>query len=116
MLFTRGPAAWPWMRRLTSTFTTRSCSAGFPNACGAISTAPLETDWRFGLCISLDGFSGTKEDRMGRVALITGAAHGIGRACAFRLSETGAGLSLVDRDRKSTRLNSSHSQISYAGV
>ena len=40
---------------------------------------------------------------MGRVALITGAAHGIGRACAFRLSETGAGLSLVDRDEKALR-------------
>src|SRR2546430_8298475 len=103
---------------------------------------------------------------MGRVALVTGASQGIGRACALALAESGAMIALaarneeklaavakeieskggqaatfrmdvsneadvkaavkavlerfgkieilVNKDRKSTRLNSSHSQISYA--
>ncbi|OGQ52696.1 MAG: hypothetical protein A3I10_07945 [Deltaproteobacteria bacterium RIFCSPLOWO2_02_FULL_57_26] len=37
---------------------------------------------------------------MGRVALVTGAAHGIGRACAFRLAEIETEFSLVDRDEE----------------
>ena len=37
---------------------------------------------------------------MGRVAAVTGAAHGIGRACAFRLAETVTEFSLVDRNEE----------------
>lgn len=40
---------------------------------------------------------------MGRVALVTGAAHGIGRACAFRLAEIETEFSLVDRDEEGLR-------------
>src|SRR5688572_31844472 len=35
-------------------------------------------------------------------------------SCLFKASERGAGLRSALEDRKSTRLNSSHSQISYA--
>src|SRR5262245_55585494 len=35
-----------------------------------------------------------------RVAVITGAARGIGSAIAFRLAEAGANLFLLDRDEK----------------
>ena len=44
----------------------------------------------------------------GKVAFITGAARGQGRAHAVRLAEEGSDIVAVDIDRKSTRLNSSH--------
>jgi 3-hydroxybutyrate dehydrogenase len=37
-------------------------------------------------------------DLTGRTALVTGAASGIGRACALRLSAAGAAVTAVDRD------------------
>src|SRR2546430_11585240 len=45
---------------------------------------------------------------------VMGAGRGIGTAIARALDAAGARVALVARDRKSTRLNSSHSQISYA--
>ncbi|MFB7992215.1 3-hydroxybutyrate dehydrogenase [Streptomyces sp. NPDC056002] len=39
-------------------------------------------------------------DLGGRIALVTGAAGGIGRACALRLAAAGAKVRAVDRDRE----------------
>jgi 3-hydroxybutyrate dehydrogenase len=38
-------------------------------------------------------------DLAGRTALVTGAASGIGRACAVRLARAGAAVTLLDRDK-----------------
>lgn len=40
----------------------------------------------------------TPLDLGGRTALVTGAAGGIGRACALRLAAAGAKVRAVDRD------------------
>ncbi len=37
-------------------------------------------------------------DFTGRIALVTGGASGIGRACALRLAASGAAVAIVDRD------------------
>src|SRR5215813_584595 len=39
----------------------------------------------------------------GKLAVVTGAAAGIGRACALRLAQEGARLALLDRDATGLR-------------
>lgn len=46
----------------------------------------------------LPGPHATSLDLGGRTALVTGAAGGIGRACALRLAAAGAKVRAVDRD------------------
>src|SRR3712207_8877265 len=50
----------------------------------------------------------------GHVKICVYGAGAIGGHLAGRLAKGGAELSVVARDRKSTRLNSSHANISYA--
>ncbi|MER8766416.1 MULTISPECIES: SDR family oxidoreductase [unclassified Mesorhizobium] len=46
---------------------------------------------------------GLEQELAGRIALVTGAASGIGRQVAFGLAERGAHLLLVDRERENLR-------------
>src|ERR1700722_11283061 len=49
----------------------------------------------------------------GRVALITGASQGIGRACALKLAATGATLALAARNQE--KLSELMAEITAAG-
>ena len=49
----------------------------------------------------------------GRVALVTGASQGIGRACALRLAEDGAALAVAARNQE--KLNELVNEITAAG-
>src|SRR2546427_12381828 len=50
----------------------------------------------------------------GRVAVITGASQGIGRACALKLAQCGAGVALVARNQQ--KLEEVVQQIARAGT
>ncbi|MEW2632875.1 3-hydroxybutyrate dehydrogenase [Streptomyces sp. NPDC048389] len=51
-----------------------------------------------GTAVPAPGASPVSVDLSGRTALVTGAASGIGRACALRLAAAGAEVRAVDRD------------------
>jgi NAD(P)-dependent dehydrogenase (short-subunit alcohol dehydrogenase family) len=53
-------------------------------------------------------------DLNGKLALITGASKGLGRAIALALSQAGANIALVSRDRD--KLNAVRGEIGKAGV
>src|SRR3712207_8051919 len=57
----------------------------------------------------------TYPDLANKVAAVTGGSRGIGAATCRLLAQNGAKVAVNGRDRKSTRLNSSHANISYAG-
>jgi NAD(P)-dependent dehydrogenase (short-subunit alcohol dehydrogenase family) len=54
-----------------------------------------------------------KNDLSGKLALITGASKGLGRAMALALSESGATIALVSRDRE--KLEGVHQEITKLG-
>src|SRR5690606_28809372 len=45
----------------------------------------------------------TDASLLGRTALVTGGAQGIGRACAIRLAEAGAEVTVLDRDEAAAK-------------
>src|SRR5262249_17953501 len=49
----------------------------------------------------------------GRVALVTGASQGIGRACALRLAQAGASVAVAARNQE--KLNEVVTEITSAG-
>ncbi|MBV2362627.1 3-hydroxybutyrate dehydrogenase [Streptomonospora nanhaiensis] len=65
---------------------------------GASSFAPSANDAAASVPLPADAVSSPGPDLRGRVAVVTGAAGGIGRACAARLRAAGAEVRLVDRD------------------
>jgi NAD(P)-dependent dehydrogenase (short-subunit alcohol dehydrogenase family) len=54
-----------------------------------------------------------KNDLSGKLALITGASKGLGKAMALALSESGATIALVSRDRE--KLDGVHQEITKVG-
>jgi hypothetical protein len=52
----------------------------------------------------------------GKVAVVTGASSGIGRACALELARLGAHVALLNRDHQSSEAQAVLAQVSAMGV
>ena len=52
----------------------------------------------------------------GKVAVVTGASSGIGRACALELARLGAHVALLNRDHQSSEAQAALAQVSAFGV